>query len=137
VVTRHAGRGNWHQLVISGNGNRWEAKGVGKWLKELGIVGQRSLEKRLPPAVFELDNASLATLLKHLWATDGCISIRGAASAGSHRVYFSTCGRYLANDVAALLLRLGIVARIRKTVQQSANPVYSVDVVGVVDQLNF
>ena len=28
-VSRHPGRGNWHQLVIAGNGNRWHAKGVG------------------------------------------------------------------------------------------------------------
>ena len=33
TVKRHAGRGNWHQLVIGGNGNRWHANGVGAWLK--------------------------------------------------------------------------------------------------------
>ena len=36
-MTRHAGRGNWHQLVISGNGNRWHPAGVGAWLRELGV----------------------------------------------------------------------------------------------------
>jgi replicative DNA helicase len=50
-VKRYAGRGQWHQLLISGNGNRWHAAGVGRWLKELGIFGQRSHEKRLPPGV--------------------------------------------------------------------------------------
>jgi replicative DNA helicase len=49
TVSRHAGRGAWHQLVISGNGSRWMAAGVGRWLKELDIFGQRSHEKRLPP----------------------------------------------------------------------------------------
>ena len=33
TVNRHAGRGNWHQLVISGNGNRWHPRGVNLWLK--------------------------------------------------------------------------------------------------------
>ncbi|MGB7488307.1 MAG: replicative DNA helicase, partial [Phormidesmis sp.] len=28
-VSRHAGKGNWHQLVISENGNRWHPAGVG------------------------------------------------------------------------------------------------------------
>ena len=34
-VKRYAGRGQWHQLLISGNGNRWHPEGVGKWLKSL------------------------------------------------------------------------------------------------------
>ena len=73
TVTRHAGRGLWHQLVIAGNGNRWHAKGVGAWLKNLGIFNQRSHEKRIPAEVFALPNDQIALLLRHLWATDGCI----------------------------------------------------------------
>ncbi len=42
TVSRHAGRGAWHQLVISGNGNRWHPAGVNRWLRELGVFGQRS-----------------------------------------------------------------------------------------------
>ena len=100
TVNRHEGRGNWHQLVIGGNGNRWRATGVGAvWLKNLGIFNQRSHEKRLPDAVFALDNTSVATLLRHLWATDGCISVR--TQKGSSRVYFATCSEGLARDVAA------------------------------------
>ena len=137
VVTRYAGRGNWHQLLISGNGNRWHAAGVGKWLKDLGIHGQRSHEKQLPRQVFELGKASVATLLRHLWATDGCIFLRKPNSTGAPRVYFSTCSEHLANDVAALLLKIGIVARIRKTIQKSYRPLYSVDVNGSIDQLRF
>ena len=29
-VTRYKGRGAWHQLLISGNGNRWHPAGVGR-----------------------------------------------------------------------------------------------------------
>ena len=50
-VTRHAGpTGTWHQLVIAGNGNRWHPAGVGRWLRQLGIFGQRSFQKRVPQA---------------------------------------------------------------------------------------
>ena len=66
-VTRHAGRGAWHQLVIAGNGDRWNAKGVGAWLESLGIFGQRSHEKRLPADVFRLGRRQIALLLAHLW----------------------------------------------------------------------
>ncbi len=136
-VKRHAGRGAWHQLVIAGNGDRWHAAGVGAWLKSLGIFNQRSHEKRVPGDVFALSNACIATLLRHLWATDGSITTRKPGTRGAARVYLATCSRGLADDVAALLLRLGIVARIRATVQKAYRPVYSVDVSGRTDQLRF
>src|SRR5690242_4898492 len=72
-VVRVGGGGSWHQLLIAGNGNRWHASGVGAWLKSLGISGQRSHEKRLPTGIFMLGDTQIALLLKHLWATDGCI----------------------------------------------------------------
>ncbi|MGA2081201.1 MAG: DnaB-like helicase C-terminal domain-containing protein [Holophaga sp.] len=109
-VTRYSGCGNWHGLLLSGNGDRWHPSGMGKWFRDLGIFDQRSHEKRIPEAVFRLSNAQIAILLRHLWATDGCISVGKNLRRGMH---FSTCSLGLANDVAALLLRLGIVARTR------------------------
>jgi replicative DNA helicase len=136
TVTRHAGRGAWHQLVISGNGNRWMPAGVGRWLKDLGIFGQSSHEKHLPDAVFTLSRDQIALLLKHLWATDGSITMR-RVGRGPPRVYFATCSRALAHDVAALLLRLEIVARIRVFQPATGRPQYSVDVSGTVAQRRF
>ena len=136
-VKRYAGRGQWHQLLISGNGNRWHPAGVGAWLRRLGIFNQRSHEKHLPRGVFQLSNKKLALLLRHLWATDGCISVRKRSTRCGARVYFSTCSRALACDVAALLLRFGIVARIRSVIHPTARTVYSVDVSGAADQKTF
>src|SRR6266540_4319920 len=137
TVKRAEGRGAWHQLLISGNGNRWHPAGVGAWLKSLGIAGQRSHQKHLPADVFRLDKRQIALLLRHLWATDGCISLRRAGAKGSPRVYFSTSSRALADDVAALLLRMDIVARLRETIHNGGRPVYSVDVAGAENQLRF
>ena len=137
TVTRYAGRGAWHQLLLSGNGNRWHSAGVGAWLKSLGVFGQRSHEKRVPDAAFRLDVRQVGLLLRHLWATDGCISLRPPHSKGAARVYFSTCSEGLARDVMALLLRLGIVSRLRPTLQSGARPVYGVDISGSADQLRF
>ena len=137
TVKRQAGRGNWHQLVISGNGNRWHPAGVGAWLRSLGIFGQRSHQKHLPESVFRLPNDKLAVLLRHLWATDGSISLRKPGSRGAPRVYFSTASLQLATDVAALLQRFGIVARLRAVTQGAGRPVHTVDVSGSVDQKKF
>jgi replicative DNA helicase len=137
TVSRQRGVGNWHQLVIAGNGNRWQAAGVGKWLKDLGIYNQRSHEKRLPGQVFQLPRQQIATLLRHLWATDGCIGLRRAGTKGNARVYFSTSSEGLAGDVAALLLRLGIVARRRQVRSSKGRPVFTVDVSSREEQLSF
>jgi replicative DNA helicase len=138
TVRRYEGRGNWHQLVISGNGDRWHPAGVNKWLRELGIWNQRSPEKRVPDAAFALPNSQIATLLRHLWATDGTIWCARRASGRRHaRIAFSTASAGLAADVAALLLRCGIVARTGTLVQHTGNPLYNVVVSGVRDQLEF
>jgi replicative DNA helicase len=137
TVTRHPGRGNWHQLVIANHGNRWHPGGVGGWLKGLGLFDQRSHQKHLPEIVFRWGDAQIGLLLKHLWATDGCIHVRPDGQRGAPRVYFATCSERLAEDVAALLLRLGIVARIRQLRQQSGRPIFSVDVSGCEQQALF
>ena len=137
TINRHAGRGNWHQLVPSGNGNRWHPAGVKLRLRELGIFGQRSYEKRIPASVFCLDHRSIAVLLKHLWATDGTIFARKPGTRGSSTICFSTNSRGLARDVAALLLRLGIVGRVREVAQGEHRPMFTVSVSGARDQTIF
>lgn len=138
-VKRYAGRGAWHQLLISGNGNRWHAAGVGKWLKDLGIHGERSHQKHLPAEVHSLPDTQIALLLQHLWATDGSIALNrnGTYRGAGARVYFCTCSQALARDVAALLLRLGIVARLRMVHERKGRPTFTVDVSGSEAQRKF
>jgi replicative DNA helicase len=135
-VKRYAGRRDWHQLLIGGNGNRWSPRGVGAWLKDLGIFGQRSFEKRIPQSAFRLGNRQLALLLQHLWATDGTIWTRQRGK-GSHRVYYSTNSPGLAGDVAAVLLRLGIVSRTHTVSQRGYRPEHHVVVSGGAAQIRF
>ena len=136
-VNRHPGRGNWHQLVFSGNGNRWHPAGINLWLRDLGIFDQRSFEKQVPQAAFELNNRCIALLLRHLWATDGTIFARRPGVRGSSTICFSTNSRRLAEDVAALLLRLAIVARIREVLQGKYRTMFAVSVSGAENQKRF
>lgn len=129
--TKMYSRDNWHQIVISGNGNRWHPAGVNKWLRDLNIFNQRSHEKRIPQEAFRLDNRQVALLLQHLWATDGTIFTRKQTSKGSHVIQYATNSIGLAKDVAALLLRLGIVARIKQVQQGKYLPGYHVKITGV------
>lgn len=137
VVNRHDDKGNWHQLVFSGNGNRWQPKGINAWFRELGIFGQRSFQKHLPDCIFQLSNKQTALFLRHLWATDGTIFVPKTNNS-SARIAFATNSRQLAEDVAFLLLRFGIVARIRSVAQgEKYRTMYSVEVSGMTDQLVF
>jgi replicative DNA helicase len=137
TVTRYAGRSSWHQLLISGNGDRWHPAGVNAWFRELGIHGQRSHEKRIPARAFRLSNAQVALLLRHLWATDGTIWTRPDTSRGGHAISYATNSPGLADDVAALLLRLGIVARIKSATKLGFRPGFLVCVSGGKDQRHF
>jgi replicative DNA helicase len=131
AVSRHeAPTGSWHQLVISGNGNRWHPAGVNAWLRELGVFGQRSFQKRIPSPVFQLANDQVGLFLRHMWATDGSIMPRDTGR-GSHSAYYATTSEGLAYDVAALLLRLGIIARIGIASKVGYRPSFHVRVTGV------
>jgi replicative DNA helicase len=136
-VKRYRGRGSWHQLLISGNGNRWHPAGVNAWLRELGIFGQRSHEKRIPEEAFRLADRQVALLLRHLWATDGCIHVRRPGQRGGNGVYFATSSHGLADDVAALLLRFGIVARLVRIAKAGYRDWWHVYVSGSTDQRAF
>ena len=138
TVRRHEGRGDRHQLVLSGNGSRWHPAGVGLWLRELGIWNQRSAQKRVPDAAFRLAHDQIALLLSHLWATDGTIWVGVSPSRRQEiRVAFTTVSEGLARDVAALLLRVGIVARINTLVQHTRTTLFNVVVSGAAEQRRF
>ena len=121
---------NWHKLIISDNGNRWHPSGLNKWLRELGVFNQRSYEKHIPPGIFSLKNRQIALLLKHLWATDGVISIREREKREG-TIHYTTNSGKLAFDVAALLLRFSIVARIITVQRKTYRPTFIVTIVGV------
>jgi replicative DNA helicase len=140
-VHRDAGRRTWHALRLSGNGNRWMPASIQRWLRKLGIFGQRSHEKRVPEAVFRLPNEQIALLLRHLWANDGTIwtppEAGKAVNKAGLRVYYATNIKRLAYDFPALLLRLGIVARIYQIRQGRYKPWYHVVISGAPHQQRF
>ncbi|MGV0743471.1 replicative DNA helicase [Mycolicibacterium sp. XJ870] len=84
---------------------------IAEWLDKLGLFGKRSYEKFVPKEVFALPNDQVALFLKHLWATDG--SVRWEPVAGQGKIYYATTSRRLADDVAQLLLRVGVHTRIK------------------------
>ena len=107
---------------------------IAAWLDSMALFGLRSHEKFVPPHIFSLPYHQLALFLRHLWATDGSVTV---AKSGAVRVYYSTTSECLARQVQMLLLRFGIVARLRGVGNVYGHPQWTVDVKGVKDQRQF
>jgi replicative DNA helicase len=94
------------------------------WFRELGIDDLRSYEKRIPEALYAASNEEIAVFLRHLWATDGNVTVPGTRTAP--KVYYASASRALADGVALLLSRFGIIARIRQVTKAGYRPGYHV-----------
>jgi replicative DNA helicase len=108
---------------------------VAKWLDELGLYGLRSPDKFVPAAVSQLSDQQVALFLRHLWATDGSVTVHRNGRGG--RIYYASTSRRLIDDVASLLRRFGINGRIRSVAQLPHRPLFTLDVSGHDDQLTF
>jgi replicative DNA helicase len=82
---------------------------IAAWLDKLGLFGLRSHQKFVPEPVFALPTDQVSLFLRHLWATDG--SVRWDDKFGGARIYYASTSRQLVDDIAQLLLRVGVFAR--------------------------
>ncbi len=101
---------------------------INVWFDAMGLFDKRSYEKFVPREVFSLPDAQVALFLRHLWATDGFIGTKRGRSVGHPCIYYASSSRRLAEDVAALLTRFGIVARIATSPKDGYRDMYNVHV---------
>jgi replicative DNA helicase len=78
--------------------------------ESLGSRGARASQKAVPDCVFRLPRPQLAMFLKALFSCGGSIYVSADKQVG---VSYSTASRRLAEDAQHLLLRFGLVARLR------------------------
>ncbi|WP_307871742.1 replicative DNA helicase [Micromonospora sp. U21] len=108
---------------------------IAAWLDDLGIFGLRSHEKFIPSTVFSLPKEQITLFLRHLWATDGSVTVNSSGRGG--RVYFASTSRRMLEDISRLLLRYGITARLKMVPAVGHRPQYTLDISGRDDQLRF
>jgi replicative DNA helicase len=108
---------------------------IAAWLDELGVFGMRSHEKFVPEPVFCLPKKQISLFLRHLWATDGSVTVNKSGRGG--RVYYASTSRRLVDDVSRLLLRFGISSRIRRTRKSGYRDGWTLDIGGCDDQRRF
>ncbi|ORV10676.1 replicative DNA helicase [Mycobacterium celatum] len=108
---------------------------IAEWLDDLGLFGLRSHEKFVPERVFALPNDQVALFLRHLWATDG--SVRWDDKVGQGRIYYASTSRRLVDDVAALLLRVGVSSRIKRVLKAGYRDSWHLYIYGAENQTRF
>jgi replicative DNA helicase len=108
---------------------------IASWLDDLGLFGLRSHEKFIPAGVFRLPDEQVALFLRHLWATDGSVTVNRNGRSG--RIYYGSTSRRLLEHVASLLRRFAINARLREVTAGPHRPQFILDVSGRDDQVAF
>jgi len=79
-----------------------------EWARRLGMLGKTATEKEVPADAFTLTNERIALLLSRMWAGDGHLNV------ADRSVFYATSSRRLAGQAQHLLLRLGILGRVRQ-----------------------
>jgi replicative DNA helicase len=108
---------------------------VAAWLDGMGLFGLRSHEKFVPAPVFALPSRQVALFLRHLWATDGCVWWDSGNRQA--RIYYASTSRRLVDDVAQLLLRSGILTRVKGTTKAGYKSCFQLHIYGAANQLRF
>ncbi|MGZ4625847.1 MAG: replicative DNA helicase, partial [Kineosporiaceae bacterium] len=108
---------------------------IAAWLDSVGLFGGRSHERFVPEPVFHLPKRQIALFVRHLWATDGHVTIDGDGQRG--RVYCASTSHELVDGLSLLLLRFGISSRIRRVSVAGHRDGWSLDIPGVEDQKRF
>ncbi len=108
---------------------------IALWLDGLGLFGLRSHEKFVPAAVAHLPKSQIRLFLRHLWATDGSVTVNKNGRSG--RIYYASTSRQLCDDVSRLLLRFGISTRLRAVSSGQHRQQWTLDISGVDDQRRF
>lgn len=108
---------------------------IAAWLDEFGLFDKRSYEKFVPSEVFALQNVRVGLFLRHLWTTDGHVSWDARSQIG--RLYYASTSRRLIDDVAHLLLRFGVLFRIKRVGKEGYRDCWHLHIYGAENQLRF
>lgn len=88
-----------------------EVNSLTLWLKQQGVWGKAAADKDFPAVVYRYTRPKLALFLNRLFACDGAFYIERNQQAA---ISYSTTSIKMARAVQHLLLRFGIIAKLRR-----------------------
>ncbi|HEU5424174.1 MAG TPA: LAGLIDADG family homing endonuclease, partial [Nitrolancea sp.] len=110
---------------------------IARFLTYVGLRYSRAADKAVPACIFQLPREQLALFLRTLFTCDGSVFINQQDQPG---VSYSTISHQLATDVQHLLLRFGLIARLRtkrSRVSGRAYTAYELQLLGVANVQRF
>ena len=114
-----------------GRGGKMTTNKANLWLNSYKLnVG--ALQKFVPPKIFRAPKQSVALFLRALFSGDGSIFLQKSKSHLTAWVEYCSSSERLARDVHHLLLRFGIVSRLRKKATPR-NPTYLIQILRTAD----
>ncbi|MBI5823927.1 MAG: DNA polymerase III subunit alpha [Chloroflexi bacterium] len=81
--------------------------GIFSWSRDLDMLGKNARTKEIPAPVFELTNRQIGLMVSRMWDGDGHVDVRGRS------LYYATASQRMAQQLQHLLLRFGIISRLR------------------------
>ena len=81
--------------------------GIFSWARELDMLGKNARTKKIPASAFELTNRQIGLMISRMWDGDGHVDVRGRS------LYYATASQRMAQQLQHLLLRFGIISRLR------------------------
>lgn len=87
---------------------------VTEWLQTLGLMGKLSKEKVIPQIVFTFDKKGLALFLNRIFSCDGSLYYGRAPKKKRYHISYSSSSKRLIRQVQHLLLRFGVISKLRK-----------------------
>ena len=99
---------------VSNKNNRYGGKknSIKEWLIGYELYGKYATEKWIPQDIFRLPRKSLALFLNRLFSCDG--SVYYSNSTKSWEICYSSSSERLIRDVQHLLLRFGVLSKLRE-----------------------
>jgi len=84
---------------------------ITNWLQSLGLMGKLATQKFIPPIIFQLKKEGIALFLNRLFACDGSFP---KGKNGRYRLSYSSGSYKLIKQVQHLLLRFGVLNKVRE-----------------------
>ena len=93
--------------IYAARADKSSPPGIFTWCGELDLLGKNARTKEIPAPVFGLTNRQIGLMISRMWEGDGHIDVRGRC------MYYATASKRMAAQLQHLLLRFGIISRIR------------------------
>ncbi len=95
-----------------------------QWLSKLNLMGKNAHQKSLPKEIFELSKGNISLLINRLFSCDGTAYVAETKEGRFPVIAYSSVSKTLIHQIQHLLLRFGILSKIRNKQTKCSEKVF-------------